>query len=43
VFFRRDEVMTPEQVQTAVADLRRNRVAFRDTVPPSGLPSPCDF
>jgi hypothetical protein len=43
VFFRRDEVMTTEQVQAAVAGLRRDHVAFRDTVPGSGLSSPCDF
>jgi hypothetical protein len=43
VFFRRDEVLSPEAVEAAVAELRRQQVAYRDTVPPSGLPSPCDF
>ena len=43
VFFRRDEVLAPQAVESAVADLRRQHVKFRDTVPPSGLPSPCDF
>lgn len=43
VFFRRDDVLTPEAVESAVADMRQRHVPFRDTVPPSGLPSPCDF
>jgi hypothetical protein len=42
VFFRRDEVLTPQDVESAVADLRRRDVKFRDTVPPLGLVSPCD-
>jgi hypothetical protein len=43
VFFRRDEVLSPEAVESIVTGLRRQRVQFRDTVPPSGLPAPCDF
>jgi hypothetical protein len=43
VFFRRDEVLAPRAVELEVADLRRRRVRFRDTVPSSGLPSPCDY
>jgi hypothetical protein len=43
VFFRRDEVLSPLAVEFEVTDMRRRRVKFRDTVPPSGLPSPCDF
>jgi hypothetical protein len=43
VFFRGGPVMTPAEVESAVADLRRRSVAFRDTVRPSGLPSPCNF
>jgi hypothetical protein len=43
VFFHRDAVLSPDAVASAVADLRRQNVTFRDTVPPSGLPSPCDF
>jgi Glycosyl hydrolases family 16 len=43
VFFRRDEVLTPQDVESAVADLRRRKVRYFDTVPPSGLASPCDF
>ena len=42
VIFLRD-VLTPQEVESAVADLRRQDVKFRDTVPPSGLASPCDF
>jgi hypothetical protein len=43
VFFRRDDVLPPETVESEVTDMRRRHVKFRDTVPPSGLPSPCDF
>ncbi|HMJ51988.1 MAG TPA: glycoside hydrolase family 16 protein [Polyangiaceae bacterium] len=43
VLFRRDEVLSPKEVEAAVAELRRERVQFRDTVPRSGLASPCDF
>jgi hypothetical protein len=43
VFFHRDAVLSPQDVESAVADLRRDGVTFRDTVPSSGLPSPCDF
>jgi hypothetical protein len=43
VFFRRDDVLSPDAVESVVTGLRRQRVRFRDTVPPSGLPAPCDF
>jgi len=43
VFFRRGEVLTPEAVQSTVAEMRRRGVKFRDTVPSVGLASPCNF
>jgi hypothetical protein len=43
VFFRRGDVLSPQTVESAVSDLRLRGVAFRDTVPSLGLPSPCDF
>jgi hypothetical protein len=43
VFFRRGDVLSPQAVESEVADMRRRRVKFRDTVPSVGLPSPCDF
>ena len=43
VFFRPGDVLSPQAVESEVAALRRQRVAYRDTVPASGLPSPCDF
>jgi hypothetical protein len=43
VFFRRNVVLTPQAVESEVAEYRRQHVRFRDTVPTSGLPSLCDF
>lgn len=45
VFFQARAALTPEQVEAAVADLRRQRIKFRDTVPPKvpALVSPCNF
>ena len=43
VFFQGGAVITPAEVDAKVADLRRQSVAFRDTVPSSGLESPCNF
>ena len=45
VFFLANKALTPEQVGTMVADLRRKLVKFRDTVPPKApaLVSPCNF
>jgi hypothetical protein len=45
VFFRANTALTPEQVESTVATLRRKRISFRDTVPARvpGLESPCDF
>jgi len=45
VFFQANKELTPAQVEAAVADLRRKRVKFRDTVPPKvpALVSPCNF
>ncbi len=45
VFFQSGTPLTPEQVDTIVADLRRNSIKFRDTVPPKvpALESPCNF
>jgi len=45
VFFQADTGLMPEQVEAAVADLRRKQVKFRDTVPAKTPPlvSPCNF
>ena len=45
VFHRTGAVLTPAQVRAAVAKLRRDRIAFRDTVPAATPPlvSPCNF
>jgi hypothetical protein len=45
VFFQRGAGLTPQQVEAAVADLRRQSIKFRDTVPPKvpALESPCNF
>lgn len=45
VFFQAGMRLTPENVDDAVADLRRQRIKFRDTVPPKvpTLVSPCNF
>ena len=45
VFHQAGVELTPEQVESAVADLRRQHVKFRDTVPPKvpALISPCNF
>ena len=45
VFFQAGRPLTPEQVDMIVADLRRNSIKFRDTVPPKvpALESPCNF
>jgi hypothetical protein len=45
VFFEADSVVAPEAVESRVADLRRRRVSFRDTVPAPrpALVSPCNF
>ncbi|HSE30739.1 MAG TPA: glycoside hydrolase family 16 protein [Pyrinomonadaceae bacterium] len=45
VFFQAGMSLTPENVEDAVADLRRQRIKFRDTVPPKvpALVSPCNF
>ena len=45
VFFQANTALTPEQVEAAVATMRRTRVKFRDTVPPKSpaLVSPCNF
>jgi len=44
-FFRANSALTPEQVESTVAMLRRKRIPFRDTVPRKapGLESPCNF
>ena len=36
-------VLSPAQVQAMVTGLRRDGIAFRDTVPASGLSSPCNL
>jgi len=45
VFFQANIGLTPEQVEAAVATMRKNSVKFRDTVPPKTptLVSPCNF
>jgi len=45
VFFQASAGLTPQQVEAAVADLRRQSIKFRDTVPPKvpALESPCNF
>jgi len=45
VFFQSGVALTPEQVDAAVADMRRKKVKFKDTVPPKNpaLISPCNF
>ncbi len=43
VFHQAGAVLTPDQVTAAVADLRASKTAFKDTVPSSGLASPCDM
>lgn len=42
VYFNR-AVLSAATVESAVADFRARGVKFRDTVPASGLTSPCDF
>ncbi|HEX6648301.1 MAG TPA: glycoside hydrolase family 16 protein [Pyrinomonadaceae bacterium] len=45
VFFQGNTALTPEQVEAAVAGMRRKSVKFRDTVPAKvpALKSPCNF
>ena len=45
VFFRANTALTPEQVEAAIASMRKKQVKFRDTVPPKvpALVSPCNF
>jgi hypothetical protein len=45
VFFQANTGLTPEQVEAAVATMRKNSIKFRDTVPPRSpaLTSPCNF
>jgi hypothetical protein len=45
VFFQANTALTPEQVEAAVATMRRQSVKFRDTVPPKtpALIAPCNF
>lgn len=45
VFFQAGVGLSPEQVEAAIATMRRQRVKFRDTVPPKvpALKSPCNF
>ena len=45
VFFRAGTALTPEQVEAAVASMRRRSIKFRDTVPEKtpALKSPCNF
>jgi hypothetical protein len=45
VFFQASAALTPQQVEMIIADLRRQSIKFRDTVPPKvpALESPCNF
>ena len=45
VFFQANTALTPQQVEEAVAAMRRSSRSFRDTVPPKvpALVSPCNF
>jgi hypothetical protein len=45
VFFQAGVGLTPQQVDDAVADLRRQSIKFVDRVPPKvpALESPCNF
>jgi hypothetical protein len=43
VYFRGGETLSPASVEAQVAEMRRRGVAFVDTVPASGLESPCNF
>jgi hypothetical protein len=45
VYFQAGAGLTPESVEEVVADMRRNHVKFRDTVPSKvpALVSPCNF
>jgi len=45
VFCEANTALTPEEVESTVATLRRKRISFRDTVPRKvpALESPCDF
>lgn len=43
VYFRAGAPLTPGDVERVVADMRRRSIRFRDTVPESGLSSPCNF
>ena len=43
VFFQASTALTPEQVEAAVAAMRKTSVNFRDTVPSKNLNSPCNF
>lgn len=43
VYFRRGATLSPEAVEGEVERMRRRSVWFVDTVPASGLESPCNF
>lgn len=43
VYFQANTALTPEQVEAAVAAMRKKSVKFRDTVPSKNLKSPCNF
>ena len=45
VFFQGNTALTPQQIESAVAAMRRSSRSFRDTVPPKvpALVSPCNF
>ncbi len=43
VFHQPGVALTPQQVEAAVAGMRRKSIKFRDTVPAKGLTSPCNF
>ena len=43
VYFRGGRVQSPQAVEATVSDLRRRSIHFKDSVPATGLNSPCNF
>ncbi len=43
VYFRGGRPQSPQAVEAAITALRSRLLKFKDTVPPSGLTSPCNF
>ena len=45
VYFESGQILSPQEIQAKVAELRQNEVKFKDTVPDQNPPlvSPCNF